>query len=86
MKEITTLKSLSLNHTDLDDNGLAALAVLSKSKDLQVRLNGTEITDAGLLHLHRMTNVTELRIENTKVTEAGVVKLQKALPKCRIKY
>ena len=45
---------------------------------------GTQITDAGLKHLKRLTQLGYLNLENTKVTNAGVKDLQKALPNCKI--
>ena len=41
-------------------------------------------TDAGLVYLKDLANLTQLVLEGTKVTDAGVAKLKQALPKCRI--
>ena len=41
---------------------------------------GLGSTDAGLVHLKRMTNLSKLEIRGTRVTDAGVRELQQALP------
>jgi YHS domain-containing protein len=38
-------------------------------------LGGTQVTDAGLPTLMRMTNLTRLHLERTKLTDAGLAKL-----------
>ena len=43
------------------------------------------VTDAGLVHLQGMTNLTILDLRDTKVTDAGVAELKQALPNCEIK-
>ena len=49
-----------------------------------LRLAGTQITDAGLVHLKALTSLQVLSLDNTQVTDAGVAKLKEALPDCRI--
>jgi hypothetical protein len=44
------------------------------------------VTDAGLEHLKNLTRLKELDLYDTKVTAAGVAELQKALPKCQIRF
>jgi hypothetical protein len=48
-----------------------------------LKLNNTQISDAGLEHLKGL-NLETIDLENTHVTDAGVAKLQKALPKLKI--
>jgi hypothetical protein len=43
-------------------------------------LNGTKITDAGLVHLKGMTKLWSLILTDTQVTYAGVADLKKASP------
>ncbi len=43
-------------------------------------LEGTQITDAGLVPLRGMKDLGELHLKGTSVTDAGVEELQKALP------
>ena len=50
-----------------------------------LHLEGTQITDAGLVHLKGMTNLHGLNLRETKVTDAGVAALQKVLPNCKIR-
>ena len=47
---------------------------------------GSGIGDEGLKHLHVLTALKELDLTGTKITEAGGAALQKALPKCKIRW
>jgi hypothetical protein len=49
-----------------------------------LNLEGTHVTDAGLMHLAALRNLQGILLGGTQVTEAGVEKLQRALPKCTI--
>ena len=49
-----------------------------------VDLSATKVTDAGLVHLKRLTKLKYLNLRDTKVTDASVKKLQQALPNCKI--
>ena len=51
---------------------------------VELNLNRTEITDAGLSHLKKLTNLQTLFLKDTKVTDAGIAELQEALPNCEI--
>ena len=62
--------------------GLKELAPLKNLTEL--RLFGTQVTDAGLKELAPLKNLTGLYLNDTKVTDEGVKELQKALPKCKI--
>jgi len=44
------------------------------------------VSDAGLVSLHELKNLTHIMLSDTEVTGEGVEKLQEALPKCTIKY
>jgi hypothetical protein len=46
----------------------------------------TQVTDAGLVHLKRLTNLSELNLTSTHVTDAGAKELQQALPKLKITF
>jgi hypothetical protein len=50
----------------------------------QLFLSGTQVTDAGLMHLQEQTQLGELDLRNTKFTNQGVKKLDQALPNCKI--
>ena len=43
-------------------------------------LDGTQVTDAGLVHLKRLSSLRWLKLTRTKVTDDGVRELQKSLP------
>ena len=56
----------------------------SEGEVVNVYLNNTQITDAGLVHLKGMTNMQNLDLTFPRITDAGVADLKKALPKCKI--
>ena len=45
---------------------------------------GTQVTDAGLVHLKGLTNLICLELAEARGTDAGVAELQRALPNCKI--
>ena len=47
-------------------------------------LTGTQVTDAGLVHLKGLTGLQELWLGDTQVTDAGLAELNQALPMCQI--
>ena len=47
-------------------------------------LGGTQITDAGLVHLRGLKRLQELEVGNTRVTDTAVRELQRALPNLKI--
>ena len=53
---------------------------------VEVDLNGTEVTDAGLVHLKGLTQLQTLGLSFTKVIDEGIKKLQEALPNCKIEH
>jgi Leucine-rich repeat (LRR) protein len=58
---------------------------LSKLPGLQrLRLDHTQVTDAGLRHLKGLTRLELLDLDSTQVSDAGVVELQRALPDLKI--
>jgi hypothetical protein len=52
----------------------------------ELHLLGTDVTDAGLAHLEKLTDLKSLFLDNTNVTSEGVEKLQRALPNCQINH
>jgi hypothetical protein len=48
-------------------------------------LSGTAVTDAGLVHLEKLTALRSVLIYETRVTDAGVKRLQQALPAVKIR-
>ena len=74
-----------------DTEHVSAVETLSQLKSLKVLrylfdldLSGTTITDAELVHLNGIPNLTCLNLQETTITDAGVTELQKALPNCYI--
>jgi len=51
-----------------------------------VTLAGSQVTDAGLVHLVGLAALRELRLSYSQVTGAGVAELQQALPNCNIDH
>jgi len=49
-------------------------------------LQGTEISDAGLVHLMGLSNLTDLDLGGTEVSDEGISKLKEALPNCEIDF
>ncbi|GAF95605.1 unnamed protein product [marine sediment metagenome] len=49
-----------------------------------LELWGTQITDAGLVHLKDLTNLETLSLAYTQITDEGVKKFQEVLPNCNI--
>ena len=70
---MTSLKVLSLSHTQVSGLGLAHLRPLIGLTDL--RLSRTPVTDDGLAHLARFTMLSELSLSETRITDAGLAHL-----------
>jgi hypothetical protein len=47
-------------------------------------LHDTNISDAGLAHLHSLKSLQQLELMKTRVTAAGVAELQRHLPDLRV--
>ena len=47
-------------------------------------LEKTHVTDSGLIHLSRQTNLEDLLMGDTQITDGNIEKLKKALPRTRI--
>jgi len=54
--------------------------------NLLLQARDSAVTDAGLLHLAKLTKLHELNLRGTGVTERGVKQIQQALPDCKIDY
>lgn len=51
---------------------------------MELSIEDTPVTDAGLAHIKQLEGLRELRLRGAKVTAQGVQQLQQALPKLRI--
>ena len=87
VKGISTkkIRDLRLESTRVTDDGLRYVALLPKLERLV--LDGANISDRGLVHLHRLRNIESIEIlDNTRVTPEAVSMLTEALPGCKINY
>jgi Leucine-rich repeat (LRR) protein len=83
--QLDRIESLGLNDSTVDDAALVQLRGMTKLKHLE--LHRTPITDAGLMHLKELPNLTSLVInikETRIVTPEGLDALRKAMPNCAI--
>lgn len=94
LAQLSSLKILSLHVPKITDRGLIGLARNASLEDLL--LSCAHVTDEGLDHLSQLKSLRRLTLDGTKltevgivdctrVTEAGVVKLEQALPSCKIR-
>ena len=81
--KLRQLKGLYLEGTDITDAGLKEVTKLKQLNFLA--LNLTQITDLGLKGVAKLKQLRFVNLEDTNITESGVAKLQKALPKCKIR-
>ena len=65
------------------DEDLEILRSLHQVK--RVYLDGTQVTDAGLVHLQHFTDLEYLSLRETPVTEEAKERLRKRLPSCWIR-
>ncbi len=77
VKDLPTIKKLTLNGTKITDAGLEKLKGMSALEKLY--LVDTKITDAGLDHLKPLGHLHVLSLVGTEVTDPGLEKL-KELP------
>ena len=78
LKDVSSLRSLSLAHTRITD---ASLALLENARKLwSLDLEGTRITDSGLRHLHGLPALEIVHVDGTLVTPEGMAALKAATP------
>jgi hypothetical protein len=84
LAKLPNLRHLTLSNCELvSDSGLTHVARMQNL--VQLLLEDTGITDAGLSRLHGLTKLQVINIENNLgVTNAGVVQLEAALPNARV--
>jgi hypothetical protein len=83
LKELRSLRYLSLKHSLITNAGLAELRKVPKLWFLD--LSDTAITDDGLRRLEGLKELQVLRLNKCPtVTAEGVARLKKALPGCQI--
>jgi Leucine-rich repeat (LRR) protein len=69
------LKYLDIRSTRITDDGLARLRGLSNAVSLDLQLNAS-VSDEGLAHLERLTNLNVLGLDHTKVSDGGLAHLK----------
>lgn len=67
LSHLTTLESLNIISTKLDDSGMPHLAKLTALKSLRLTNNG-KITDAGMVQLAGLKNLETLAVVGTQIT------------------
>ena len=67
------LERLDLTQTDVNDEGLATIAQLSRLKSL--RLRSTYVTDSGLATLARLSGLVELDLSDLDLSDEGIAHL-----------
>ena len=85
ISELTNLKDLTLNNTQINDDALAVLQSLPQMSS-RLNLHETNVTDKGLRHLEKLTHLQYLTLTMTPVTEKAIKTLQAALPNCKIEW
>ena len=68
------LRTLTLEQTEITDDGMEALAGLRQLTDLSI--HDSSITDAGLKHLQGLTRLRKLKIECPRVGDHGLEHLK----------
>lgn len=78
--------SVDLRYYDVSDDEVATFASLLTAfpKLATLQIKSAKMTDAGLVHLKKLTQLEELTLEGTKVTDAGVAEFQKAMPNVKL--
>jgi hypothetical protein len=77
-----TVTVISFDDSDVSDDDLANIAAnLQRFPDVRaLGLDNTKITDDGLEHVKRLSNLKIITLSGTQVTDMGVADLQRALP------
>jgi hypothetical protein len=71
---LTSLRTLVLRQTQINDDGLGNLKGLSLLEEL--RLSECPITDAGLVNIGSLLSLRKLWLDGTQISDAGVTSLQ----------
>jgi hypothetical protein len=78
------LKDVEITYFNVTDSDLKELRKLHGLKTLRL-MNAIKITDAAVPFLSEMTELTELEIVGVKLSNEAIEKLNRALPKCKIR-
>ena len=82
---LRTLEAVSLYDCGkVTDSGVAHIAQLTQLREL--RLADIPISDAGMVQLRNMPNLSRLILRQTEVTEEGILALCEGLPDCLVTW
>ena len=84
LDEMTSLRDLQLNGTDISEVGLQHLAARHRLR--QLTLNDTWIDDGAIDALVSMQSLRELQVRHTGLTRKGIERLTAGLPNCEISH
>ncbi len=74
LENLRDLRELDVSYCFVTDGDLADVEALTSLRALRLSYN-RDITDAGIVHLKGLTNLTRLDLAHTKITDAGLVHL-----------
>jgi hypothetical protein len=80
LAELPALEDLTLEGRKFTDRGLSYLAKAKQLRRLTLRMDESEITDAGLETLQGLTNLRHLHLQNTQFSQAARDRIRKVLP------
>ncbi len=84
LTSLSNLEELSLRETNVSSVCLVHLANLTELRELN--LYGTKVDGPGIMVLARLQKLQSLDIVGTKVDPVDIIRLEQALPNCRIKW
>jgi hypothetical protein len=79
---VAIVDAVYLGGSSIGDNDLAWVEDLPRLRTIV--LTSSPITDAGLDHLHRLSDLESIDVRFTEVTEAGVALLRRRLPRATV--
>ncbi len=79
--KIASLRTLAIAGTKITDNGIKHLG----QDFFELDLKDTHVTDACVAHLVGFKRLGRLDVRGTKMTKDGITRLQKLLPRCKIR-
>ena len=85
LKQLEAATGFNARGGQITDEGLAQLASAGQ-QITTLELTGNPITDAGLVHLQQMSNLTFVSLDDTQVTQNGVDELQRAMPHLNVGF
>jgi Leucine-rich repeat (LRR) protein len=80
LKKLKRLSRIELNRSRVSDAGLEAIAQLREPDDLYLWLDGTSITDAGLVNLKFAQNIREISLNGVTGLTDNAADILKAYP------